>query len=137
MLWYFSAWNVFKIFHCYSLVSDFVAILSFNFSKFHFKGDAMLVHDGMMFSTYDNDNDGKIENCALNYHGGWWYHLCHEANLNGKYYPAPGKPISFATGVNWKQFRGFQESLKTSVMALSLKWLKDNLRLVRIVRNKN
>lgn len=102
-------------------VNDFVAILSFNFSKFHFKGDAMLVHDGMMFSTYDNDNDGKIENCALNYHGGWWYHLCHEANLNGKYYPAPGKPISFATGVNWKQFRGFQESLKTSVMALSLK----------------
>ena len=33
-------------------------------------------HDGMMFSTWDNDNDPSYDNCAQLYAGGWWYNSC-------------------------------------------------------------
>ena len=55
-------------------------------------GDALLdllngvSHDGMAFSTKDRDHDVSnrdSQNCAQEYHGAWWYHGCHRANLNG------------------------------------------------------
>ncbi|XP_061190516.1 fibroleukin-like [Saccostrea echinata] len=44
---------------------------------------------GMYFTTQDRDNDGNGgANCAVNWGGGWWFNYCHEANLNGPWYPA-------------------------------------------------
>ena len=36
-------------------------------------GDSMAVHNGRMFSTYDQDNDASADsNCAVDYKGAWW-----------------------------------------------------------------
>uniref|UniRef100_W5MP47 Fibrinogen gamma chain n=1 Tax=Lepisosteus oculatus TaxID=7918 RepID=W5MP47_LEPOC len=43
-------------------------------------------HNGMQFSTFDNDNDKYPGNCAQQDGSGWWMNRCHAAHLNGKYY---------------------------------------------------
>ena len=34
------------------------------------------LHDGMMFSTWDADNDNYANNCAQMSMGGWWLNEC-------------------------------------------------------------
>ncbi|XP_066927839.1 ficolin-2-like [Clytia hemisphaerica] len=48
-------------------------------------GDNMKIHDGMKFSTYDNDNDADSRNCAVLYKAPWWHQSCYGASLNGAY----------------------------------------------------
>ena len=48
-------------------------------------GDSMAYHNGMKFTTYDNDNDRSSYNCANEHKSGWWYNGCHDVNLNGMY----------------------------------------------------
>lgn len=48
-------------------------------------GDSLTYHQGRPFSTYDNDNDIAVTNCALSYKGAFWYKNCHRVNLMGKY----------------------------------------------------
>jgi len=36
-------------------------------------GNAMMLHDGMKFSTIDRDNDMGSSNCGLVYSSGWWF----------------------------------------------------------------
>lgn len=43
-------------------------------------------HNGMQFSTPDNDNDKYNGNCAKQDGSGWWMNQCHAGHLNGKYY---------------------------------------------------
>jgi len=38
-------------------------------------------HNGMKFTTYDQDNDPDILNCATSKGGGWWYNSCYMACL--------------------------------------------------------
>jgi ficolin len=45
--------------------------------------DDLRLHNGMMFSTFDRDNDKSGENCANTYMSGWWYNICYASNLNG------------------------------------------------------
>ena len=50
-------------------------------------GDALSYSDGMMFTTYDRDNDPWIytaqkDNCAVYYHAGFWYKSCAYACVN-------------------------------------------------------
>nr|ABR08403.1 epiphragmin [Cernuella virgata] len=40
-------------------------------------------HDGMAFSTYDQDNDASDRNCAVASGGGNWFNDCYEANPFG------------------------------------------------------
>jgi len=45
--------------------------------------DALDYHNGMMFSTYDRDNDRDPSgNCAAKIGGGFWYNLCYQCGVN-------------------------------------------------------
>ena len=45
--------------------------------------DAFAYHDGMMFSTYDNDNDVNTSwNCAARMGAGFWYKGCARCEVN-------------------------------------------------------
>jgi len=55
-------------------------------------GDALKPHSGMMFTTYDRDNDLHlltsgydhfIYNCAVLNGGGFWYYACGRCSVNG------------------------------------------------------
>ena len=51
-------------------------------------GDALIYHNGMMFTTYDRDNDpwtnsNHNNNCALYNAGGFWYNRCSRCSVNG------------------------------------------------------
>ena len=38
-------------------------------------------HNGMSFSTHDQDNDNSDGNCVTNRRGGWWFNRCYWACL--------------------------------------------------------
>jgi hypothetical protein len=78
-------------------------------------GDSLELHDGMKFSTYDQDNDEVgLSSCAKVYHGAWWYESCHNANLNGKYakYAAIGGEYPI-----WARWKG-KEALRGTLMMI-------------------
>ncbi len=42
--------------------------------------------NGAPFSTFDHDHDNLFyDNCALTYHGAWWFTSCFQSHLNGAY----------------------------------------------------
>ena len=80
-------------------------------------GDSLHGHSGYRFSTRDQDNDAHLsEHCAQLYKGAWWYKSCHSSNLNGLYHGGPHS--SFADGVNWAAWKGYNYSLKFTEMKL-------------------
>ncbi|KAG7215347.1 hypothetical protein INR49_022584 [Caranx melampygus] len=62
-------------------------------------GDSMTYHQGRPFSTYDNDNDIAVTNCALSYKGAFWYKNCHR-------------------GINWFHWRGHEHSIEFAEMKI-------------------
>ena len=63
------------------------------------EGDALSYHNNQQFTTKDRDNDKRSrENCAITFHGAWWYKSCLRSNLNGKYF-REGK--LYCKAVNW------------------------------------
>lgn len=76
----------------------------------------MKSHRGNSFSTKDRDNDKAKGSCANLYKGGWWYHACHGANLNGLYHLGAHK--SYADGINWVTWKGHHYSAKRSEMKM-------------------
>ena len=73
------------------------------------------IHNGMKFTTRDNDNDnGSGNNCAQYFHGAWWFNSCFSSHLNGLYYHNPN--ISFENGIIWSTWKGYNYSLKFTEM---------------------
>ncbi|XP_078573871.1 uncharacterized protein LOC144860519 isoform X2 [Branchiostoma floridae x Branchiostoma japonicum] len=75
------------------------------------------------FSTTDQDNAGAYSNCAVKFgQGGWWYTpSCSWALLNGQYLTGcsvPSATCSHADGIVWESWRGYQYSLKKTVMMI-------------------
>ncbi|CAO2598206.1 Fcn2, partial [Lemmus lemmus] len=81
-------------------------------------GDSLTTQNNQFFSTKDQDNDQSSSSCAQQYHGAWWYSDCHASNLNGLYLGGPHK--SYANGVNWKSWGGYNYSYKVSEMKMRL-----------------
>ncbi|XP_066019719.1 ficolin-2-like [Pocillopora verrucosa] len=80
-------------------------------------GESLAYHRGMPFTTRDQDNDNRGgHNCATTFKGAWWYKHCHSSNLNGLY--LRGNHSSYADGVNWKKWKGYQYSLKRTEMKI-------------------
>lgn len=77
-------------------------------------GDAFSMHSGYRFTTYDNDNDAYSSNCASLFKGAWWYSYCHGSNLNGAWLNGPH--ASYADGVEWYDWTGYNESLTFTEM---------------------
>ena len=79
--------------------------------------DSLMKHNGMQFSTRDEDHDTNPGSCSVNHHGSWWYHTCHDANLNGRYYKN-GETPKWAEGVTWRHWKGHTVSLKSVTMQM-------------------
>ncbi|TRY94042.1 hypothetical protein DNTS_011953 [Danionella cerebrum] len=76
-------------------------------------GDSMTYHHGRPFSTYDNDNDIAVTNCALSYKGAFWYKNCHRVNIMGRY-----GDNSHSKGVNWFHWKGHEHSIEYAEMKI-------------------
>jgi hypothetical protein len=65
-------------------------------------GNSLYQHGNRQFSTRDQDNDPRPEDCAVENHGAWWYGAsgqCSTSNLNGEYLKADNHEIG--KGVFW------------------------------------
>ncbi|GFO40638.1 fibrinogen c domain-containing protein 1 [Plakobranchus ocellatus] len=80
-------------------------------------GDALKYHNGQAFSTFDWNNGPSTRNCAKYYSGAWWYHGCHNSNLNGKWKTRHDK------GPRWY---GFSGSDPVSYSEMKIRELRDN-----------
>uniref|UniRef100_A0A8C4WA31 Fibrinogen gamma chain n=1 Tax=Gopherus evgoodei TaxID=1825980 RepID=A0A8C4WA31_9SAUR len=74
-------------------------------------------HNGMQFSTYDNDNDKYDGNCAEQDGAGWWMNRCHASNLNGKYYQG-NTCFGYDNGIIWATWRSRWYSMKKTTMKI-------------------
>ena len=52
--------------------------------------DAMATHNNQQFSTPDEDNDARSDNCASILLAGWWYNKCYNALLTGPHVTPAG-----------------------------------------------
>ncbi|EDO44273.1 predicted protein, partial [Nematostella vectensis] len=76
-------------------------------------GDSLLIHKGQYFSTRDRDNDvNSDESCAVKYEGAWWFGICFESHLNGRYHVTPSN--DYEHGIIWFRWLGYGYSLKKS-----------------------
>uniref|UniRef100_A0A8C9SRL7 Fibrinogen beta chain n=1 Tax=Scleropages formosus TaxID=113540 RepID=A0A8C9SRL7_SCLFO len=88
----------------------------------------MTIHNGMMFSTYDRDNDNWLpgdpsKQCSREDGGGWWYNRCHSSNPNGRYYWGGLYTKHMAKhgtddGIVWMNWKGSWYSLKAISMKI-------------------
>ncbi|XP_028828332.1 microfibril-associated glycoprotein 4-like [Denticeps clupeoides] len=80
-------------------------------------GDSLTYHSGQKFSTFDKDQDSDSGNCATRYLGAFWYNSCHFTNPNG-IYKWGREGTLYATGVDWRHWKGYDYSLKLFSMKI-------------------
>ncbi|XP_075422653.1 microfibril-associated glycoprotein 4-like [Ascaphus truei] len=79
-------------------------------------GDSLSSHTGAMFSTFDNDHDNGVPNCAEYWGGGFWYHSqgCAGAGLNARYNAT--RPVQNV--FSWETWGEYPESLRASQLKM-------------------
>ncbi|CAN9508841.1 unnamed protein product [Ophioblennius macclurei] len=78
-------------------------------------GDSLSDHDGMMFSTFNKDQDNSTSNCAERFIGAWWYNSCYSSNPTGVY--QWGTCLErFCRGVVWSHWKGYSYSVRAATM---------------------
>ena len=137
-------WYTYLIFkHLFSLMNGSLLVKRSIHNAAHFSGnsgDSLAYRRGMPFTTrgQDNDNHGG-HNCAIKFKGAWWYKECHYSNLNGLY--LRGSHSSFADGVNWFHWKGYNYPLKRTEMKIrpvkfmAQQWNGTNLTKKRVSRS--
>ncbi|XP_012582272.1 PREDICTED: fibrinogen gamma chain isoform X2 [Condylura cristata] len=80
-------------------------------------------HNGMQFSTWDNDNDNFEGNCAEQDGSGWWMNKCHAGHLNGVYYQGGTYSKSstangYDNGIIWATWKSRWYSMKKTTMKI-------------------
>ncbi|XP_059154882.1 fibroleukin-like [Physella acuta] len=108
--------------HYYATYSNFTVgneSMKYKMSYSSYNGnvsDGLKDHNGMNFSTYDQDNDQWPHgSCAKSHTGGWWFNKCLTSNLNGIW-----GSLEFGKGVNWENLTGWRDSLEFTEMKLRL-----------------
>ena len=77
--------------------------------------DSLEYHNGMEFSTNDEDNDESIDrHCAKRFKSAWWYKNCYRSSLNGRY--SQTSQVTHGHGIQWVKWKGYKYSLKKSEM---------------------
>ena len=77
--------------------------------------DSFSRHNEKQFSTLDRDNDDSSSHCAAVHDGAWWFHSCHDSNLNGRYHFGPRE--RFTNGIIWVSFHS-AACLKAATMMI-------------------
>lgn len=77
-------------------------------------GFALHHHRNYQFSTYDQDNDASVDNCARRRHGAWWYNDCAVSNLNGDY----NSTSCYTTDIYWDYLPGHVCFIKFTEMKI-------------------
>lgn len=76
--------------------------------------DSFGKHNGLMFSTPDNDNDKWSQyHCAKEWEAGWWFTNCWFTILNGPYYNKSN--VSYR-GISWNEWK--HEQLRRTEMKI-------------------
>jgi hypothetical protein len=75
--------------------------------------------NGASFSTYDRDYDHLFyDNCAMIYHGAWWFTNCFQSHLNGAYIRLPLALQNTArNGLHWNTY-ALYHSMKQTTMRI-------------------
>jgi len=73
-------------------------------------------HNRHPFSTKDQDNDQNSGNCAVDFHGAWWYNSCYNSNLNGRYQNVGPDPD--INGIDWSTWNNAYFSMKHASMKI-------------------
>ena len=76
-------------------------------------GDSLSYHNGMRFSTFDQDNDDTAQHCAKKLLAAWWFNSCKRSNLNGGYLGN----VMENKGITWSRWRNTQ-SMKSAQMKI-------------------
>lgn len=84
-------------------------------------GDAMEYHNGMDFSTFDQDNDGASGGSCSEWSGGggWWFNYCYYSNPTGIYPPSDLPPNTQVDHlVEWRKWQGYYTYLSSFRMMI-------------------
>ncbi|KAG0728420.1 Angiopoietin-related protein 1 [Chionoecetes opilio] len=84
-------------------------------------GDALEYHNGMEFSTFNQDNDGSGGGSCSEWSGGggWWFNYCYYSNPTAIYPPADLPPNTQVDHlVEWRKWQGYYTYLSTFRMMI-------------------
>ncbi|XP_056016280.1 fibrinogen-like protein A isoform X1 [Ostrea edulis] len=78
-------------------------------------GDSLTYHNGMKYSTKDQDNDKYKGRCTTHHKGAWWYNKCYYSNLNGQY---ANSAVVSDKYLNWYKWGNKPEALRRASMMI-------------------